>query len=475
MPWLAIPYSDSETRNRLIEFELFGMNTLPFLVIFDSNGNLTTADGINVVMEYEMDIYPFKLEIINSLLDKQEEAKKNHFLSFLMATRPRNYLISNDGSQVPISELEENTVALYFWPRDKFTAILIDAYNKLKAKSQKFEIVAIAYPVSLDEEEFIEKVAMMPWLALPFNYNTHRKLIFHFDTNYCPTLVILGPNGKILSDNAVEFVEVYGAEGYPFTPERLNELAEIDRARLDWQALESLLISGDKDFVITKGGSKVPVSELVGKTILLYIISPWSELFESFNPKLIETYNDIKAKDDAFEVIFISHCCDEDAFNQVLPNMPWLALPFNDAREKALIYKLKVIGYSCIVIDPSGRITTRYGQQLINIYGANAYPFSKGHLKHLEQEMDKMAKGWPKKAKHERYDYLEHKYSSHECSLTPNRDGYGCLACDESGIGWYYQCNVGCTSGKSGLHPKCAFVQKHEEANDCDTKGNGNV
>ncbi|POO00984.1 hypothetical protein TorRG33x02_031670 [Trema orientale] len=82
--------------------------------------------------------------------------------------------------------------------------------------------------------------------------------------------------------------------------------------------------------------------------------------------------------------------------------------------------------------------------------------------------MDEMAKRWPKKAQHKRYDYLEHKYSSHECSLTPNRDGYGCLICEESGIGWYYQCDVRCAGGRGGLHPKCAFDHKHEEANDYD-------
>ncbi|PON32417.1 Thioredoxin-like fold containing protein [Trema orientale] len=452
MPWLAIPFSDSDTRTRLKK--LFNLKVAPTLIIFDSNGNVTSVDGVKILMEYGMDAYPFTRETISSLLEQEEEAKKNHFLRFLLTIRSRNYLISNDGNQVPISDLEGKTVALYFWPCDEFTPILIDAYNKLKTKGEKFEIVSIFGNMEQDEEEYRQYVEMMPWLALPFKDKNPKKLVYYFETDKVPTLAIIGPDGKIVNPNATKLVDEYGVEAYPFTPKRLDELAEIDKVRQESQTLESLLVLGDRDFLIARSGSKVPVSELVGKTVLFYFLSPWCEVCTRFTPKLIEAYHNIKAKDDAFEVIFIALSGYHAAFDKLLSSMPWLALPPVDARKKHLMYRLKIRGTGVIVIGPSGRTATRQPRELINVYGANAYPFTKEHLQYLEEEMNEMAKGWPQKLKHELH-------AEHEVSLTRHESVYGCVACLETGVGWYYQCE----QCHFELHPKCAF-KNHEEAKD---------
>ncbi|PON58660.1 Thioredoxin-like fold containing protein [Trema orientale] len=462
MLWLAIPFSDSDTQTRLME--LFDVSVIPTLVIFDSSGNVTTVDGIKILMEYGMDAYPFTREIITSLLDREEEAKRNHFLSFLLTFRSRNYLISNDGNQVPISELEGKTVALYFWPCYKFTPTLIDVYNKLKAKGEKFEIVSIFGYMEEDKvEKFNREFEMIPWLALPFKDKNPRKLIYYFETHKIPTIVIIGPDGKVLNPNATKLIDEYGEEAYPFTPKRLDELVEIDKARQESQTLESLLVSGDRNFVIAKGGSKVPVFELVGKTILFYFISPWCEVCTRFTPKLIETYHEIKTKDDGFEVIFIAISGDQDTFNKLLSSVPWLALPFGDVRKKFLKYRLKIRGTGFIVIGPSGRTATRKPRELINVYGANAYPFTEEHLQHLEEKMNDMAKGWPEKLTHELH-------AEHELSLTRDESVHMCYACLETGIGWYYKCDQCAFS----LHPKCA-LKKHEEGADDDPKGDGGI
>ncbi|RDX89787.1 putative nucleoredoxin 1, partial [Mucuna pruriens] len=50
MPWLAIPFSDSETRSRLDElFEVMG---IPHLVLLDETGKVVTEDGVEVISEY---------------------------------------------------------------------------------------------------------------------------------------------------------------------------------------------------------------------------------------------------------------------------------------------------------------------------------------------------------------------------------------------------------------------------------------
>ncbi|PON58316.1 Protein kinase C-like [Parasponia andersonii] len=360
-----------------------------------------------------------------------EKKLRNHFLSFVLALKTRDYLVSNDGNQVHVSELEGKTVAPYFWPGDEFTPTLIDVYNKLKAKSEKFEILSILWP-----------------------WNKMMKKSSIKNLKQCR-----GPDGKILKPNAVKLIDNYGVQGYPFTPERLDQ---IDKARLESQTLESLLVSGDKDFVIAKGVSKVPLSELVGKTILLCFLCSWCRVCTRFTPKLIEIYQDIKAKDDDFELIFICNC-EQDTFDELLSSMPWLALPFDDdARRKTLMYSFKIRSTpNVVVIGPSGQTATSKSRELINVYGVNAYPFTEEHLQHLEEQMDEIAKGWPKKLKHALH-------AEHEFSPTRHDSVYWCEACLETGIGLYFKCE----HCYFGLHPKCALKKHYEDIEEFFCEGN---
>ncbi|KAF3431257.1 hypothetical protein FNV43_RR25987 [Rhamnella rubrinervis] len=387
MPWLAIPFTDLETRKRLKE--LFKVRGIPNLVIIDENGHVSTEQGTRIVMEYGVDGYPFNVERINFLKEEEEAAKQNQTLSSILVSSSRDYLVSNDGNRVPVSELEGKLVGLYFsmnyhGPCREFTPKLVEVYKKLKEKGQDFEIVLIS--LDHDDEQFKEGFETMPWLALPFNDKSIEKLLRYFELQTLPTLVIIGPDGKTLNPNVAELIEEHGIEAYPFTPEKLIELAEIEKAKLEAQTLESLLVYGDKDFVIEKNGSKVPVSELVGKTILLYFSAHWCPPCRAFLPKLIKTYNDIRATNNAFEVVFISSDHDQSAFDEFYSGMPWLALPFGDERKKSLQRKFKVQGIPTVIaISPSGRTLTTTARQLIGDYGVDAYPFTEEHLKRLEE------------------------------------------------------------------------------------------
>jgi nucleoredoxin len=70
-------------------------------------------------------------------------------------------------------------------------------------------------------------------------------------------LVIIGPDGKTLHTNVVEAIEDHGIDAYPFTPEKFVELNEIAKAKEATQTLESVLVSGDQNFVIKNDGEKV--------------------------------------------------------------------------------------------------------------------------------------------------------------------------------------------------------------------------
>ncbi|PON35924.1 DnaJ-like [Parasponia andersonii] len=461
MPWLAIPFTDSDTIKRLKE--LFKVRGIPNLVIIDSNGKVATQDGTSIVIEHGADAYPFTRERIEFLKEQKEEAKWNQTLSSILVSGSRNYVLSKDGNQVPVSELEGKTVGLYFSvnshnPCVEITTTLIDVYNKLKERGEKFEVVLLS--LDPEEEEFNQGFETMPWLALPFKDRSVENLIRYFELSAIPTLVIIGPDGKTLNPNVAELIEEHGIDAYPFTPEKINELAEIAKAKEAAQTLESLLVSGERDFVIGKNDSKVRVSELVGKNILLYFSAHWCPPCRAFTPKLIKTYHDIKAKDETFEVIFISSDSDQSSFDEYFSSMPWLALPYGDSRKKLLNRIFKVEGIpSAIAIGPSGRTVTREARDLVSVHGANAYPFTEEQLKHLEEQEEEMTKGWPEKLKHDLH-------AEHELVLSRRRV-YFCDACDETGYKWSYYCK----ECDFDLHPNCALEKKEEEGKD---NANGN-
>ncbi|KAL5723835.1 protein-disulfide reductase [Ranunculus cassubicifolius] len=453
MPWLALPLSDSESRGSLDE--LFSVNGIPHLVILNASGKILTDDGVSTISNYGAEAHPFTPERIKELEEEEERAKKDQTLSSVLASSSRNFLISNDGNQVPVSELEGKIVGLHFYssfygPCVAFTEQLVDVYNELNNDGENFKVVLIS--LDEDEEAYKESFEGMPWLAVPFKDRTLTKLVKYFEISGLPTLVILGPDGKTLHPNVAELVEEFGADVYPFTPEKLAELEEIKKAKLESQTLESVLVKGDKDFVIRTDGTKVPVSELVGKNVLLYFSAHWCPPCRAFLPKLIETYSEIKEKHDAFEVIFISSDRDEPAFQDFFSSMPWLALPYGDERKASLSKTFKVQGIPTVVaLGPTGKTVSQDCRSLIMMHGANAYPFTNERLKEIEVEVDEMAKAWPEKVKHA-------SHGEHELVLS-RRMNYVCDGCEESGVGWSYFCK----ECDFDLHPKCAFKEETKD------------
>ncbi|KAF2286668.1 hypothetical protein GH714_023413 [Hevea brasiliensis] len=423
MPWLAIPFSDSEIRDHLDE--LFKVQGIPHLVILDESGKVSCESGVEIIQEYGVEGYPFTPEKIKELKEQEEEARRNQPLRSILVFHSRDYLISSDGKKIPVSELEGKTVGLYFSLSSykscvDFTRKLAEVYEKLKAQGEKFEVVFIS--LDDDEEAFQQSLANKPWLALPFKDKCCGKLVRYFELSTVPTLVVIGPDGKTLHSNVAEAIEEYGIQAYPFTPEKFAELAEIEKAKEAAQTLESVLVSGDgilslrkmeqslrfsiSCFCIVANDNiclpfQILVSDLVGKNMLLYFSAHWCPPCRAFLPTLIKAYQEIKAKDDAFEVIFISSDRDQASFDEYFAEMPWLALPFGDERKASLSRKFKVRGIPMLVaLGPTGRTITKEARMLVMLHGADAYPFTDEHLKEMEAKYEEMAKGLPEKIKH---------------------------------------------------------------------------
>ncbi|KAL6189863.1 hypothetical protein ACLB2K_036264 [Fragaria x ananassa] len=462
MPWLAIPFSDSEARDSLDE--QFKVRGIPHLVFLCEEGRVRNASGVEIVREYGADGYPFTIERLKELQDQEAAAKREQSLKTVLVSRSRDFVIASGGKKVPVSELEGKMVGLYFSlstysPCIEFTPKLVEVYEKLKAQGESFEIVFI----SLDDEEeaFEEDLKNMPWFALPQkDTKTSEKLARYFELSTLPTLVIIGADGKTVHNNVVEAIEEHGLLAYPFTPEKFAELAEIEKAREKAQTLESILISGDQNFVIGKDRIKIPVSDLVGKNILLYFSAHWCPPCRAFLPRLMEAYHKIKARDDAFEVIFISSDRDQASFDDFFSGMPWLALPFGDSRKASLSRRFKVQGIPMLVaIGRAGQTVTKEARDLIMVHGANAYPFTEERLKEIEAELEEMAKGWPQKLKNALHE-------EHELVLA-RRNNFVCDGCNEKGETWSFYCE----ECDFDLHPKCALEE--EKGTETDAKPEG--
>ncbi|KAL1192084.1 putative nucleoredoxin 1 [Cardamine amara subsp. amara] len=465
MPWLAVPFTDSETRDRLNEF--FKVRGIPNLVMVDDQAKVVNGNGVGIIRSYGADAYPFTEEKMKEIKEEEDRARREQTLRSVLVSPSRDFVISRDGKQVPVSELEgKKTIGLLFSVASyrkctEFTPKLVEVYNKLKENGEDFEIVMIS--LEDDEEAFNQDFETMPWLALPFNDKGSSKLARHFMLSALPTLVILGPDGKTRHSNVAEAIDDYGVLAYPFTPEKFEELKEIEKAKTEAQTLESHLVSGDLNYVLGKDGAKVLVSDLVGKNILLYFSAHWCPPCRAFTPKLVEVYKQIKERDEAFELIFISSDRDQESFDGYYSQMPWLALPFGDPRKSSLARAFKVGGIPMLVaLGPTGKTITKEARDLVRAHGADAYPFTEEHLKEIEAKYVAMTKEWPKKVK----DALHEK---HELELTRVQHVYTCDKCNEEGKIWSYRCH----ECDFDLHAKCALKEETKSNSDAAVEEGG--
>ncbi|PKI37208.1 hypothetical protein CRG98_042399 [Punica granatum] len=254
---------------------------------------------------------------------------------------------------------------------------------------------------------------------------------------------------------------------YPINLEQRCKQAFESRSQLQTetakdvaQTLESILVSGDGNFVVTNGGENVQVPHLLGKNILLYISALQNPASHPLFPKVAKAYHEIKARDEAFEVIFIPSEHDRVAFKDL--EVPWLALPSGDPRILSLHRKLEIQDMpELVALGPTGEIITKKGRSLIETYGSDAYPFTNEHI-------EDMVNGWPEK--------LPHALCGHELQLT-YRVSYRCDGCEQIGSVWSYFCK----KCNFDLHPSCAFKegklgnQQEDSENNKSPRGNHNL
>ncbi|KAH9625461.1 hypothetical protein KSS87_008124 [Heliosperma pusillum] len=232
MPWFSVPFTDLETRRSLSR--IFDVEGIPCLVIFQPTNDVVIHDGVDLIYRYGTQSFPFTKERLDELLKEEKEKEEKQTIVNLLTNQARDYLLSHPLShKVPVTSLEGKTIGLYFsaqWclPCLKFTPKLISIYNKINQilktlanlEKEEFEIVFVSS--DQDKTSFDSYFETMPWLAVPFSDPTIKDLAKRFNVRDIPSLVFMGPDGKTLTKQGRNLINLYQENGYPFTKARLE-------------------------------------------------------------------------------------------------------------------------------------------------------------------------------------------------------------------------------------------------------------
>eukprot|EP01083_Nonionella_stella_P004277 12347_1 len=244
------------------------------------------------------------------------------------------------GNSIDVDELsaENDAIGIYFsahWcaPCRKFTPDLIAKYSSLRESGKKFEIVFSSSDGG--ENDFNEYFAEMPWTTIPFADRERREVLSKkFKVKGIPTLVIVdAKTGKKISDDGRSLI-MDDTEGFPWRPKTF------------WDIMDG----GSGDFVSKEGTVETSAVRGSGKVLGLYFSAHWCPPCRQFTPLLIETYTKLKDAGKDFEFIFCSSDNSEAEFSEYFATMPWMAVPFGDARKKALSARFGVSGIPALAM-----------------------------------------------------------------------------------------------------------------------------
>ncbi|EOY15117.1 PREDICTED: probable nucleoredoxin 2 isoform X2 [Theobroma cacao] len=234
MPWLSIPFSDLETKKALNrKFEVEGIPCLIILQPEDNKDGATFYDGVELIYRYGVEAFPFTKEKLEELQREERMRHETQTLKNLLTNPDRDYILGQPITRkVQVDSLIDKTIGLYFsaqWclPGVTFTPRLISIYQKIKQTLEEkggedFDIVFVSN--DRDQSSFDTYFGSMPWLALPFGDPSIKSLAKYFDVQGIPCLIIIGPDGKTVTKQGRNLINLYQENAYPFTDAKVELL-----------------------------------------------------------------------------------------------------------------------------------------------------------------------------------------------------------------------------------------------------------
>ena len=125
-------------------------------------------------------------------------------------------LIAPSGTLISRETLQDKFVGIYFsasWcpPCRLFTPKLLQFHNE---HSSDFEVVLVGWDRSEDEQRAYVVAHEMPWPALP-NKSVHgEKIAALFGVQSIPTLIVVSPDGKVVSTQGRADVASHGSAAF---------------------------------------------------------------------------------------------------------------------------------------------------------------------------------------------------------------------------------------------------------------------
>jgi nucleoredoxin len=253
------------------------------------------------------------------------------------------------GKEGPVSTAEALTgkqgVLVYFsahWcpPCRGFTPKLAE-FHKKHAEAKGFETVFVSS--DKDQAAFDDYYGEMPWLALPYDKRSEKDALSKkYKVQGIPSLVVLGPDGKVITK-----------EGRGKVMENFE-----DCAGFPWAPMSFAEALGDA--FVRQDGSTVGKDAIEGKSLGLYFSAHWCPPCRGFTPVLKQFYADYKAKDPNFEIIFVSSDKEEQGMLDYFKNDhgDYLALPYSKRKEKEELSNMfGVEGIpTFVVVDADGQV-----------------------------------------------------------------------------------------------------------------------
>ncbi|KAK6927770.1 Thioredoxin-like fold [Dillenia turbinata] len=157
----------------------------------------------------------------------------NRDLQSFLASEGVKFLLSTHG-EVPLSRIEGKTICILFsanWcrPCKTFTPLLAQVYDTLKSKDKCLEIVFVSF--DKDKKGFKEHFKRL-------------RDFYHIDR--ISSLVHLCFDGRSIDEDVVGLIKDYGANSFPFTKKRKEELIALDNVKHQGRKLEELSANDEK-------------------------------------------------------------------------------------------------------------------------------------------------------------------------------------------------------------------------------------
>ena len=237
MPWLSIPYSDRDRKEKLSR--KYKVRGIPTLVLIDEDGNTITTDGRSSISNDPQGAdFPWKPPTFAEIMDTD--------------------FLKGDGSKVKHAEaLAGKSLAIYFsahWcpPCRAFTPELVKTYNSMKASGRDDDFEFVFVSADRSQSDFDGYFAEMPWLALPFsNRKALQDLMKHFGVEGYPTVVTVDAAGNTINKDArgAASADPSGVE-FPWKPKPVNDFEAGPGGINDTASLCVLLDSCSEDQII---------------------------------------------------------------------------------------------------------------------------------------------------------------------------------------------------------------------------------